>query len=252
MRCRMLGLIILCGLCCSNATYPDQMPVTVTIGSSSGPTLIPVGSHLPTIDVTISSSQPVSVADYSLNLVLVRDIANPYKQVLEFAASQDGFTNDQKYIFYKLSGDYQSDFPATTVDPSGSQVDSSKIFLPYQRISGGDIAFDGNEYSSVTVSTPGYLLARLTLSLDTGAPPAVGDVFHIEGFSYTDNSGEASVSNTNAFHDESGNLLGFKFIGGDIKFTAPVPSVVPEPSATLLMGLGGLLLAAGFRCFRRA
>jgi hypothetical protein len=216
--------------------------LVISVGSAS---VAPGGTA--TVDVLLTAASAESINQYAFTLQITNNGAD---------GTQLAFSNTQNFSYIgntSLSPSY-----VFLGDSSAAQPPPSPIGAPFTSTTGytndsffgTDSTFSGNP---VTIS-PGktYLLAILSITALTLAPPMAGDSFTM---SLVPSMGNGSVNtNPNTFFDN------FNFNTGAEVSSAPftstsgtvniMASAIPEPS-TIILGLAGLVLPVGMMVFKR-
>jgi hypothetical protein len=202
-----------------------------------------------TVDVLLTSTASSGAPDLINNYAFQLQIANNGvdNTQLAFSANQDfGYiSNSSLHPAYLFLGDTSAAQPPPS--PIGSP---GQTVFPNDTFTGADSTFSGNPVSLSSGTT--YLLASLTVTTLTGAPPGVGDAFTI---SLVPPSGTGSMfANPNTYFDN------FNFDGdNEFSFTPftstsgtvnVVSAAIPEP-ASIISGLTALLILAGVHGVRR-
>ncbi len=194
---------------------------------------------------TASSQAPDLVNNYAFQLQITNNGVDNTQ--LAFSANQNfGYISNSglnpAYVFLGDSFDAQP--PPSSVGSPGQTV------YPNDTFTGADSTKSGNPVSLFSGTT--YLLASLTITAVSGAPPVAGDAFTI---SLVPASGNGSINtNPNTYFDN------FNFNTGAELSATPFSSVsgtvnimgaaVPEP-ASIVSGLTALLILASVQEARR-
>jgi hypothetical protein len=182
------------------------------------------------VDVTAVASPGTTVDVTSFSLAFLLQATGTTSTTLQFTNPQgSGFISDPSYIFSSSRTTVQGDPADSTAAEAGTDpiaVDTSSLFAPpYQRATGGDSDFNGND---VEVGSTPVLLARLLLNdLPIGGQaPLVGDTFEVilSSGSYQSSDGSSSDFTSDPIP------------GGQIVIGPPL--AVPEPSSLMLSLIG--------------
>ena len=222
---------ILCvAACLAGLPIPARADLVVTIDSSS----VPAGGT-GTVDVFVASTGTDTINSYGFDLQIANSGLDGTQ--LAFSSNQSfGYVNDSSYLFY-------GDSNAAETSTAAGYTSSSATGYPNDTFLGLDYTADGNP---VTLSSgTSYLLASLTVTTATGAPPAVGDTFSV---SLVPTSGSGSLfAGSNTYFDvlnsnyQETSYTAFSSNSGTL--TIGPASAVPEP-ASIVSGLAGLVVVA--------
>jgi hypothetical protein len=219
-------------------TAPARADLVISIESTS----VGQGGQ-GTVDILLTSTAPMNTPDqfngYGFQLQIVNNGTDNTQ--LAFAANQDfGYISDAalkpSYIF--LGDSAAAEPPVSPIGAPGVTV------YPNDTFTGTDSTADGQSVGVATGET--FLLASLTVTTDTGAPPVARDSFTI---SLVPTSGSGSFfDNPNTFFDtfdtDSGtetSAVPFTSASGTVSVDA-----VPEPAA-LVLGLIGVFIVGAWR-----
>jgi hypothetical protein len=214
---------------------PAQAELIISIGSTS---VMQGGTG--TVDVTLTSTagplNPDLINGYAFQLQITNNGVDNTQ--LAFSANQDfGYISDTSltpaYVFLGDSSAAQP--PPTAIGSAGPTV------YPNDTFTGTDSTFSGNPVGISSSDT--YLLAILTVTTLTGAPPSIGDSFTI---SLVPTSGSGSMSdNPNMYFDTFDFKTGMEISATSFTSTSGTVNImgaaVPEP-ASVVSGLTALLI----------
>jgi hypothetical protein len=203
-----------------------------------------------TVDVYLTSNAPIGTPDminsYGFQLQITNNGVDGTQ--LAFSTNQDfGYVSattspNPPYVFLNDSNAAQSSPPFIGGPPT-------QTMYPNDTFTGTDFTFSNNPVSLSAGTT--YLLASLTVTTATGAPPMASDSFTV---SLVPPSGTGSVFAGNTFFDNfdynSGSEISatpFTSTSGTVTIT---PASIPEP-ASIISGLTAVLLLAGWHGARR-
>ncbi len=201
------------------------------------------------LDVYLTSTATSMSPDLVNNLGFQLQIINNGLDGTQLAFSNQSFgylnSASPPYVFLGDSFDYESASPGGTVSMTGT-------VYPYDTFTGNDSTNSGNPVSLSMGTT--YLLASLTLTTTTGAPPNIGDSFTV---SLIPGSGNGSANGSpppttffDNFNFDTGmetSATAFTSSSGTVMITG---SAVPEP-ASIVSATIGIVILAGFHGVRR-
>jgi hypothetical protein len=223
---------------------PARADLVISIGDAS---VAPGGTA--TVDVfltsTAGSANPDLINNYAFQLQITNNGVDNTQ--LAFSANQDfGYISNSglnpAYVFLGDSFDAQP--PPSPVGSPGQTV------YPNDTFTGTDSTNSGNPVSLSAGTT--YLLASLTVTTATGAPPGIGDSFTI---GLVPPSGSGSVNaNPNTYFDNFDFGTGSELSATPYTSTSGTVTItgasVPEP-ASIVSGLIALMISAGVHGVRR-
>jgi hypothetical protein len=222
---------------------PARADLIISIGNASvkqGGT----GSVDVLLTSTASSNAPDLINNYGFQLQITNNGVDNTQ--LAFSVNQDfGYiSNTSLHPPYLFLGD------STDAQPPPSPVGSpGQTVYPNDTFTGTDSTFSGNPVSLSSGNT--YLLASLTVTTVTGAPPLIGDSFTI---SLVPPSGNGSIStNPNTFFDNFNFNTGTEISATPFTSTSGtvnIAAAIPEP-ASIVPGLTALLIVAGWHGVHR-
>jgi len=193
-----------------------------------------------TVDVTLTSTagslNPDLINDYAFQLQITNNGLDNTQ--LAFSANQDfGYVSDTSltpaYVF--LGDSFAAQPPPSPIVSAGQTV------YPNDTFTGTDSTFSGNPVGLSSGNT--YLLAILTVTTLTNAPPSIGDSFTI---SLVPTLGSGSMSdNPNMYFDNFNFNTGMEISATPFTSTSGTVTIlgaaVPEP-ASVVSGLTALLI----------
>ncbi len=235
MRRAVLGCLISAAV--SLMTVPVRAELVVTVSDA---TIAPGTTG--TLDVyltsTAASTSPDTINNYAFDLLITPTTAGE----LKFSDSQSfSYLNDSSYVFHGNSADAGNSPPSGGAPSTSSSGYANDSFVGFDNTS---------DFSTVSLSSSSKKVLLASLTLDATITSA-GETFTV---SLVPTSGDGSM---NSGASSYFNVVdsGFNQISA-VPFTSNSGTVtigtasVPEPS-TLVLGLTGLLLAAGDRARRR-
>jgi hypothetical protein len=238
MRHRIeIGYLLL--LLTAVSAIPAQAGLVVSVGST---TVAQGGTGA--LDVYLSSTAPSSspdqINDYAFTLQITPNSAGN----LAFSATQDfGYLNGSNYVFFGNSADYIAGL--VSPPPIGG--------TPFTTVYANDsfLGFDNtNDFTSVSLSSSSGKVLLATLTLDASITSA-GESFTVSLVPPSGNGSSSSGSGTyfNVVDSNFNELSSVPFTStsGTVNI---VGASVPEPSS-IVSGLTGLLILAGFHAARR-
>jgi hypothetical protein len=219
---------------------PAHAGLTISIGSAS---VAPGGTAM--VDVLISASSAESINFYGFQLQMTNNGSDN---------TQLAFSNTQDFSYISNAGLNPS--YVFLNDSSAAQPPVSPIGAAFTTVylndsfSGTDSTNSGNPVSIAAGQT--YLLAILSITTATEAPPLLGDSFTI---GLVPGSGDGSVNtNSQTFFGNFNFNTGVEISAAPFTSTSGtvniVGAAVPEPSS-IVMGLAGLVLPVGMIVIKR-